>query len=220
MEVTGSSPTCENGGGRTGGSCSSGGGGGTAGSGDTGGSSGGFGGTGTGTPDIFPDECNTASSLVDELEAEFSELWEDSAPDAQDLSLRIEQGGLLMPNDVGGYDLLRVGNELGGSRSACSISITDYGSYPLTGWLPGVIFIHTHPLGPGLPAQEACPGEYIGSHTTTNGPSAEDRSVLRVLSTASGDEVIGIVIDGDEIFVYQGESDGSGDLEPIARCGY
>jgi len=113
---------------------------------------------------------------------------------------RIEAGGFLVPNGMGGYNFLRIGQDIGAVFGGTNACLFDFGLPEGRQWEPGTIFVHTHPWSAGDDQSIACGP---GFQAYVVGPGEDDRQFLRNERIQ-----IGIIMDKDALTVY-------GDIDPI-----
>lgn len=175
---------------------------------------GGGGAIGWGRVDGPPPECNTGQSEVDDNQDDLIELWEDSGfVDIKALRERsnysaLEQAAFIKPD--GTYiDLSAIGAL--NNQTACSfafnVSVMETLSIP-----SGTIFIHSHPWSDGDDQTSACgPPQGGVRRIYQSRPGSGDTDALEALNNFYDEELLGAIIDGDQIIFYDEEYENEGD---------
>lgn len=178
--------------------------------------------TQTWVPQVPGEPCHTGEAFFDDpvLGAGFDQLWKASNVDAAAFGDRVEQYGWIVATSGGGYRVEPVG-----SGNVCGATF-DPSKEPAEGYAAIVGFIHTHPYDEGeLVASCGLDGRITGFLPYSSEPSEPDLDASKALGDflaqqkgtgQTGPPLMGIVLDGNNISVFAGETVG----DPIPRCGY
>lgn len=152
-----------------------------------------------------------------EVQAGFTDLWARSGY-GKPMAERREQGGWLMRRLDGSYYMRMFPEDW--AAGPCGIDLPP-GTLPPDG---AVAKVHTHPFHRGERLTE-CPRQEIpgmGSfHVNYKNESSEadDRELRRFRSIPGAQNLIGIIIDHDQIIAYDGSGTPEGEVK-LDRCGY